>query len=76
MDAGVLNDRAVSSENDVEEWREGTVLEPQSNAITRVVEGGYGSCRSCNCTGYKKSKGGDQYCTNPNCGHHFDQHRD
>lgn len=34
------------------------------------IKAGYGSCRSCGCTGYKPGK--PSYCE---CGHHFSQHR-
>jgi hypothetical protein len=45
-----------------------TTAEIQEDTIA-----GYGSCRSCSCTGYKKKKYPDNYCAN--CDHHFSQHR-
>ncbi len=43
---------------------------PRGARQTTPVNAGYGSCKSCSCTGYQpKGKG---YCT---CGHNFVQHR-
>lgn len=52
------------------ELNTGTRVRVRDESDETSIEAGYGSCKSCNCKGYKKSKDAG-YCE---CGHHFSQH--
>lgn len=38
-----------------------------------VIKNGFGSCKACQCMGYKANDPKNDYCRS--CGHHWTQHR-
>lgn len=39
----------------------------------QFVIAGWGACKSCSCSGFIRKSG--DICGNPDCGHHFNQHK-
>lgn len=69
-----INDMYATQDDPMRSVQTREINRPSLRNEQEPAKAGHGSCRACDCKGYRKSSSAKpNYCSG--CGHHFDQHR-